>query len=815
MGRSSERNAMRVPSVSTPGVGSVRMSAGVVGVVLLTLIVTGTPTASADPREDGLASVLREITGQLERFNSLYINKLERELSSSSARIAALEATVRGIADRAAAWDNIQNHMTVWTDQSRTMERKLDILNRCHEKQDSWEIRLNAVDALNHKLTALDKKINAMTRLEFKVEQVSERVEEVDSTINWVKKQMNSPEHPIITEFAGRGLLSSLIQIENKLDNITQNLASVDPSSSSSSSSTSRSSSSSSSSRSSSSGSRSASAIHDYSYLRPKHVSGPRFRQVRPTVEPEPGIIFTTAYEGEPGACHLHPQDSRRLQDVSAKVDLVFDQLIGPDYDYESFVSHLQRPAALTLPGRGHAQINGENGNNGDDEPSPEHLFARFWKSLFSPFKKMKRRFRVFENQLTAIHRSCNASDLESYVAEVGGVLQSKLVPLDLALQDHMEITRVALNDQSASIEKVSQAVGNTAHVSEKLLSEMNNQFHTLRNFILERFDESRNLTLQYCANVHSGRGGSDEGYVFRSQQPSYSPKEDDSHTPREPPTPAPRTPQYIPPTAPVPTFSSSQGVQDCSDLMKEGLTTSTLFNFSPGSPHNLNHGLDYYTRYCDLETGDGGWTVIQRRGMFGPPYLNFTKNWQEYKSGFGDIMREFWWGNDNIHRLVRDREMIIRFDLWDFEGNYAYAEYLNFRIADEAHNYRLSVFGYRGNASDSFSAHNGFLFSTYDRDNDEAPECCPCAPAYGGGWWFYSCFESNLNGEYHTDPKDNDYYRGVIWELWLGDYSLKATEIKLRPASQSNDYPASPYPTLPTEPYPTQQVPELPLRKQ
>ena len=19
-----------------------------------------------------------------------------------------------------------------------------------------------------------------------------------------------------------------------------------------------------------------------------------------------------------------------------------------------------------------------------------------------------------------------------------------------------------------------------------------------------------------------------------------------------------------------------------------------------------------------------------------------------------------------------------------------------------------------------------------------QAPKCCPCAPAYGGGWWFY-----------------------------------------------------------------------------
>jgi hypothetical protein len=46
------------------------------------------------------------------------------------------------------------------------------------------------------------------------------------------------------------------------------------------------------------------------------------------------------------------------------------------------------------------------------------------------------------------------------------------------------------------------------------------------------------------------------------------------------------------------------------------------------------------------------------------------------------------------------------------------------------------------------------FLALNWCRNNDEAPKCCPCAPAYGGGWWFYSCFESNLNGEYFTDPK-------------------------------------------------------------
>ena len=59
-------------------------------------------------------------------------------------------------------------------------------------------------------------------------------------------------------------------------------------------------------------------------------------------------------------------------------------------------------------------------------------------------------------------------------------------------------------------------------------------------------------------------------------------------------------------------------------------------------------------------------------------------------------------------------------------------------RIDNEDDDYRIWIGGYSGNASDSLSAHNGYKFSTVDRNNDLAPKCCPCAPAYGGGWWFY-----------------------------------------------------------------------------
>ena len=46
---------------------------------------------------------------------------------------------------------------------------------------------------------------------------------------------------------------------------------------------------------------------------------------------------------------------------------------------------------------------------------------------------------------------------------------------------------------------------------------------------------------------------------------------------------------------------------------------------------------------------------------------------------------------------------------------------------------------------------------------------------------FYSSCFESNLNGEYQEDPEDNDYYHGIIWELWRGDYSLKTSKMMIR----------------------------------
>ena len=50
----------------------------------------------------------------------------------------------------------------------------------------------------------------------------------------------------------------------------------------------------------------------------------------------------------------------------------------------------------------------------------------------------------------------------------------------------------------------------------------------------------------------------------------------------------------------------------------------------------------------CDMETDCGGWIVIQRRNA-SLGTVNFTRNWEDYENGFGDLDDEFWIGLRNI----------------------------------------------------------------------------------------------------------------------------------------------------------------------
>ena len=137
-----------------------------------------------------------------------------------------------------------------------------------------------------------------------------------------------------------------------------------------------------------------------------------------------------------------------------------------------------------------------------------------------------------------------------------------------------------------------------------------------------------------------------------------------------------------------------SEEMKSCFELSKNGFT-------SDGGYHIIPEGGKPIQVLCDMTTDGGGWTVFQRR-LDGS--VDFQLDWEFYKNGFGDLSGEFWLGNDNLHRLTANADVILRIDLEDFEGNITYAEYSTFKVANEEDNYRMLLGGYNGTAGDSMA---------------------------------------------------------------------------------------------------------------
>ena len=206
----------------------------------------------------------------------------------------------------------------------------------------------------------------------------------------------------------------------------------------------------------------------------------------------------------------------------------------------------------------------------------------------------------------------------------------------------------------------------------------------------------------------------------------------------------------------------------DCLTLYQQGYADNGIYVIMPT-------GITPTDVWCDMT--NGGWTVIQRRQDGSE---DFYRDWEDYKTGFGDKSGEYWLGNENIYYLTTQNTSLHIY-METFEADNvnpfsAVAEYSRFKVNDENDKYRLSVGGYNGTCVDSFSPHDGNQFTTKDSDNDLFRK--NCAVLFGGGWWYSSCHLVHLNGVY----LDTNFGRGINWEgCWGLYYSLKTTVMKIK----------------------------------
>uniref|UniRef100_A0A672LF83 Fibrinogen C domain-containing protein 1-like n=1 Tax=Sinocyclocheilus grahami TaxID=75366 RepID=A0A672LF83_SINGR len=221
---------------------------------------------------------------------------------------------------------------------------------------------------------------------------------------------------------------------------------------------------------------------------------------------------------------------------------------------------------------------------------------------------------------------------------------------------------------------------------------------------------------------------------------------------------------------------------RDCSDIYASGQRQDGIYSVFP------THYPAGFQVYCDMSTDGGGWTVIQRRE---DGSVNFFREWDSYREGFGKITGEYWLGLKQIHALSIQGNYELRIDLEDFENSTAFAQYGVFGVGlfsvdPEDDGYPLTIADYTGTAGDSLLKHNGMKFTTKDRDNDHSEN--NCASFYHGAWWYRNCHTSNLNGQY-LRGQHTSYADGIEWSSWTGwQYSLKFTEMKIRPTREERE---------------------------
>ena len=207
---------------------------------------------------------------------------------------------------------------------------------------------------------------------------------------------------------------------------------------------------------------------------------------------------------------------------------------------------------------------------------------------------------------------------------------------------------------------------------------------------------------------------------------------------------------------------------KDCLEFYQNGHKINGVYRLQKGP------GFHWLHAFCDQTTQGGGWTVFQRRQ---DGSVDFNRNWNDYKDGFGNLDGEFWFGNDNIHDLTKPSfspkksQLLINMRMKGHTDT-GYAKYKNFEVTDGKSKYALKISDASGNVTDMHLMHafNNTKFTTFDYDNSGSSAKCA---SRNGGWWYRRCY-GYLNAQYTKSGRNY-----VYWDDW--EDPLEFVEMKVK----------------------------------
>ena len=123
------------------------------------------------------------------------------------------------------------------------------------------------------------------------------------------------------------------------------------------------------------------------------------------------------------------------------------------------------------------------------------------------------------------------------------------------------------------------------------------------------------------------------------------------------------------------------------------------------------------------------------------------------------------------IHCLTTREDMELRIELGNGSKPSIVWTYQLFKVGGAETNYRLTIGQGQGvgGTHNAMAYHNGRSFTTPDRDNDGSNG--NCAVGNEGGWWYYNCSHTTLNGNYTSS--NPGWYNGSRW--------VKFTKIQMK----------------------------------